>query len=302
MSSAAAWSTCEYSLSSFSASVNRCAFLWSAARAGARTALVAVLFGAAQLAVPAVSAGADGPVSHDRAAFKLLVFSKTLGFRHANIPQGIAAIRRLGSENGFAVEATEDSAVFTPDKLAQYKSVLFLSATGDVLNSDQETALKSYIENGGGFVAIHGALFGPSACEDKWGWYGELCCASFKNHSAVVPARVDVEDHSNPSTAGLPEHWERTDEWYNYEGTPRGKARVLATLDEKTYTGGAVGADHPISWCKRAGKGIMWYTAMGHTDESFREPLFLKHVLGGIELTARVKSGDLAPNTRVAHP
>ena len=89
-----------------------------------------------------------------------------------------------------------------------------------------------YILGGGGFAAIHGALFGPSACEDKWAWYGEMCCVSFKNHSAVVPALVDIEDGTNPSTAGLPKRWTRTDEWYNYDGTPRGKARVLATLDE----------------------------------------------------------------------
>jgi type 1 glutamine amidotransferase len=235
-------------------------------------------------------------------AFRVLVFSKTLGFRHQNIPLGIEAIRQLGAEHGFAVDASEDSTVFTPENLARYKTVVFLSATGDILNEPQEKALREYVENGGGFAGIHGALFGPAACEDKWAWYGELCCVSFKNHSAVVPARVDIEDRLNPSTADLPEQWTRTDEWYNYDGTPRGKARVLATIDEKTYTGGSVGADHPIAWCKRAGKGVMWYTAMGHTDESFREPLFLKHVLGGIQLTARVKPGELAPNQKPVRP
>jgi type 1 glutamine amidotransferase len=229
--------------------------------------------------------------------FKVLLFSKTLGFRHANIPLGIAAVRQLGLKHGFAVDATEDSSVFTPENLARYKTVIFLSATGDVLDEGQQSAFKDYVLGGGGFVGIHGALFGPSACEDKWAWYGDLCGVSFKNHSAVVPARVDVEDRTNPSTAGLPEHWLRTDEWYNYAGTPRGRARVLATVDESTYQGGTVGQDHPIAWCKPMGKGIMWYTAMGHTDESFREPLFLKHILGGIQLTARVKPGPLTPNS-----
>jgi cytochrome c len=234
--------------------------------------------------------------------YRVLVFSKTLGFRHANIPLGIAALKSLVATNGFAVDATEDSTAFSPSNLARYKAVVFLSATGDVMNSEQEDALQHYILGGGGFVGIHGALFGPSACEDKWAWYGELCCVSFKNHSAVVPARVEIEDRTNPSTAGLPERWERTDEWYNYDGTPRGRARVLATVNESTYKGGAVGDDHPIAWCKRAGKGIMWYTAMGHTDESFREPAFLQHVLGGIQLAAGIKSGELQPNPKPAHP
>ncbi len=234
-----------------------------------------------------------------KAQFRVLVFSKTLGYRHANIPLGIAAIRRLGAQNGFGVDATEDSAAFTPENLARYKTVVFLSATGDVLNDEQQKAFKDYVLGGGGFVGIHGAMFGPSACEDKWAWYGDLCCVSFKNHSAVVPARVDVEEHANPSTLDLPDHWVRPDEWYNYDGTPRGRARVLATVQESTYQGGTVGQDHPISWCKPMGQGIMWYTAMGHTDESFREAPFLKHILGGIQLTARAKPADLTPNPKL---
>ncbi len=229
---------------------------------------------------------------------KVLVFSKTLGFRHSNIPLGVSAIRQLGDENGFAVDATEDSTVFTPEKLRGYKAIVFLSVTGDVLNEEQQKAFQEYVVGGGGFVAIHGALFGPSACEDKWAWYGDLCCVSFKNHSAVVPAAVDVEDRSHPSTTDLPPRWQRTDEWYNYDGTPRGKAHVLATIDESTYKGGTVGADHPIAWCKEMGKGLMWYTAMGHTEESFREPLFLKHVLGGIQFAARMKAGDCSINRK----
>jgi len=229
---------------------------------------------------------------------KVLVYSKTLGFRHANIPLGVSAIRELGKENGFAVDATEDSGAFTPENLAKYKVVVFLSVTGDVLNEGQEQALKDYVMGGGGFAGIHGALFGPSACEDKWGWYGELCCVSFKNHSAVVPATVDVEDRTHPCTSSLPAHWQRTDEWYNYDGTPRGRAHVLATIDESTYKGGTVGDDHPIAWCKPMGKGLMWYTAMGHTEESFREPLFLKHVLGGIQFVAGLKKGDCSVNQK----
>jgi type 1 glutamine amidotransferase len=251
------------------------------------------------LVVPAAMRGAPAK----QPEVTVPVFSKTLGFRHSNIPIGIGAIRQLGNENGFSVQATEDSSVFTAENLRQYKAVVFLSATGHVLNEEQEKALKEYILTGGGFVGIHGALFGPSACEDKWAWYGELCCVSFKNHSAVVPATLNVEDRNHPSTAALPERWARTDEWYNYDGTPRGRAHVLATIDESTYKGGTVGEDHPMAWCKQVGKGLMWYTAMGHTEESFREPLFLKHVLGGIQFASGLKQGDCSANQKPAsHP
>lgn len=231
--------------------------------------------------------------------FRVLVFSKTLGFRHSNIPLGVEAIRDLGRRNGFLVDATEESDAITTENLSQYRVVVFLSVTGNVMNEAQEKAFQEFVLDGGGFVGIHGALFGPSACQENWGWYHQLCGVAFKNHSAVVAARVDVEDSSNPSTAGLPMHWVRTDEWYNYEGSPRGTAHVLATVDESTYKGGTVGNDHPIAWCKPMGKGLIWYTAMGHTEESFREEHFLQHILGGIQLAARAKSADLTPNKRL---
>jgi type 1 glutamine amidotransferase len=223
------------------------------------------------------------------AAFRVLVFSKTLGYRHASIPDGIRALRELGRVNGFAVDATEDSGAITPANLLSYRVVVFLSVTGNVLDPDQQAAFKSYVLNGGGFAAIHGAIFGPLACEDQWAWYGEMFCCAFKNHSGIVPATVDIEDPTHPSTADLPIRWQRTDEWYNFNGTPRGRAHVLATVDESTYSGGSMGGDHPIAWCRTVGKGRMWYTAMGHTESSFGEPLFLRHLLGGIRYVAGIQ-------------
>lgn len=261
-----------------------------------------VTFAADAPVTPATQPSPGGGANQKQPTFPILVFSKTLGFRHANIPLGVEAIRDLGRRNGFLVDATEESSAFTAENLSRYKVVVFLSVTGDVLNEAQEKACQEYVLGGGGFVGIHGALFGPSACEENWAWYHRLCGVAFKNHSAVVPARVDIEDQANPSTAGLPTHWWRTDEWYNYEGTPRGTAHVLATVDESTYKGGTVGSDHPIAWCKPMGRGIIWYTAMGHTEESFREKQLLQHILGGIQLAARAKSADLTPNKRVLAP
>ncbi|MFA6544052.1 MAG: ThuA domain-containing protein [Limisphaerales bacterium] len=235
---------------------------------------------------------APGPAGTHR----VLLFSRTLGFRHASITNGIAAILALGAANGFAVEATEDSGVFTATNLARFQAVVFLSVTGDVLNPEQELALQDYIETGGGFAAIHGALFGPLACEDKWAWYGDMFRCAFTNHSKVLPGAVNIEDAAHPANAGLPARWERTEEWYNYTGSPRSWARILATVDESTYSGGRMGADHPIIWCRRVGKGRMWFTAMGHTPKSFDEPLIRQHLLNGIRLAAGWISGEFEPN------
>jgi len=233
-----------------------------------------------------------------RGDLRVLVFSRTLGYRHASITYGTTAIRELGAKHGFKVDATEDSSALTRTNLTRFQAVVFLSVTGDVLNSDQQTAFKDYVINGGGFVAIHGAIFGPLACEDQWRWYGDMFCCAFTNHSAVVPGTVLIEDAAHPSTAGLPSRWLRTEEWYNYTGTPRGCSHVLAVVDESSYRGGLVGQDHPIIWCRRMGNGRMWYTAMGHTESSFAEPLFLQHLLGGIQVAAGWKPADFTPNPR----
>ena len=247
------------------------------------------------LSLAAVSA-ADTPAATQR----VLVFSRTLGFRHASIPVGVDTIRDLGKAHGFEVKATEDSAAITAANLARFQAVVFLSVTGDVLDTAQEQAFRQYLEGGGGFAAIHGSVFGPLACEDRWQWYGELFCCAFANHSAVVPATVRIEDASHPANAGLPARWERADEWYNFTGNPRGKVRVLATVDEATYQGGTMGDDHPVAWCRMVGKGRMWYTAMGHSAENFAEPLFRRHLLNGIQLAAGWIAGDLTPNERPA--
>jgi cytochrome c len=219
--------------------------------------------------------------------FSILVFSKTTGYRHDSIPDGIAAIRALGAEHGFLVDASEDAGRFTDAGLAPYQAVVFLSTTGDILDVDQKAVFERYIRSGHGFVGIHSA----SDTEYHWPWYGRLVGAYFKSHPAIQPATVRITDPEHASTVGLAQNWQRTDEWYNFRSNPRDTAHVLATIDESTYTGGTMGADHPIAWCQTIDVGRSWYTAMGHTKESYAEPLFRRHLLGGIESAAGV-AGD----------
>ena len=236
-----------------------------------------------------------GQVRPANSDFSLLVFSRTLLYRHASITNGIAAIKKLGAENDFKVDATEDSAQFTPTNLAKYKVIVFLSTSGDVLNEEQQSAFQNWLRGGGGFVGIHAAVAGKVATEGSWPWYTELFCTEFHNHPAIAEATVHVEDQRNPSTAHLPRHWVRTDEWYNFETSPRGQARVLASLDETTYKGGTMGRDHPIAWCRKFERGRIWYTALGHTEASYSEPLFVQHLLGGIQITAGCQAADFTP-------
>ena len=212
---------------------------------------------------------------------KVLVFSKTAGFHHASIAVGVPAIIKLGQENNFDVDTTTDASKFTTDNLKQYAAVIFLSTTGTVLNDAQKEAFKKYIESGGGFVGVHSA----TDTEYDWPWYGKLVGAYFKNHpSKQQVATLNVVDRKFIATKHLPAEWKRLDEWYNFKVVPSDKdVHVLITIDEKTYEGGNDGDYHPMSWYHDYDGGRAFYTALGHTDESYSDPLYLQHLLGGIK-------------------
>ncbi|MFC3199732.1 ThuA domain-containing protein [Parapedobacter deserti] len=208
---------------------------------------------------------------------KVLVFSKTTGFRHDNIEKGAETIKRLGSAHGFAVDHSEDALLFTDERLAQYDAVVFLSTTGTLFNDDQKAAFMRYIQAGNGFVGIHAA----SDTEYEWPWYGRMVGAYFMSHPQVQDADIHVVDKSHLATQHLPDVWTRKDEWYDFRDL-NGEVKLLMKLDEQTYEGGKMGDHHPIAWYHEYDGGRAFYTALGHTKESFDEPEFLNHIVGGI--------------------
>ncbi|MFB7212930.1 ThuA domain-containing protein [Streptomyces sp. NPDC056255] len=236
---------------------------------------------------------ATPPRAH-AAPFRVLVYSEVTNFRHDSIPAGIDAIKKLGAENGFEVEATDDSAVFNDTDLARFQAVVFNNTNstpekGDLLNAAERTALQKYIRAGGGWVGLHAA----SASERDWGWYEGLVGAVFDQHPAVQTGRVKVLDHVHPSTKGLPDLWERTEEWYNWRTNPTSKVHTLAQIKVRDgVTGLDEGVDHPWSWCQNYDGGRSWFTAGGHASSAFQEEGFVQHLLGGIEWAAGAKPGD----------
>ncbi len=273
-----------------------------------------VAAGAALVAVPAAAADEE---------YKILVVGKTLGFRHSHIDDTTNALVDLGEANGFTVDVwdpsndsagwwgsgspgqpdlTLDSTPFTSAQdLSQYATVVFASpvdntngldpATPRLLDDAELAAFQGYVRGGGGFVGLHAATDTMHTVP----WYSELTGggARFVAHPAQQAATMRVESPAHPSTAHLPAVWERFDEWYNYSTNPRADVHVLITLDESTYSpgNGAMGEDHPLSWCHNFEGGRSWYEGAGHTDESWTDPLFLQHVLAGVEWTAGVVEG-----------
>ncbi|MBD8080167.1 ThuA domain-containing protein [Cellulosimicrobium arenosum] len=245
--------------------------------------------------VTMASAAVDPDPAEDE--HKVLIFTKTTQFRHEEaIVQGTPVLEAAFAEVGIESDHTEDSTVFNDEDLAQYDALVMFQASGDPWNADEKAALERYQEAGGGIVAIHNA----TDMRGNYEWWDDMIGALMPGHAATgsspgLPGTVRVEDRTHPSTEHLPQRWDRADEWYNYSANVRGDAHVLATMDESTYDAGgnAMGADHPISWCKPYDGGRAWMTGMGHFGAHYTdEPDLVQHIVGGVEWAAGMVEGD----------
>ncbi|KOX08091.1 glycosyl hydrolase [Micromonospora sp. NRRL B-16802] len=229
-------------------------------------------------------------------AFRALLFTKTAGYRHDSIPAGISMFQQQAAANNFELVQTEDASVFTPANLATFDVVIMFQTSGMVWTSAaQRQAIEGYLASGKGIVGVHNAT--DMGIEAEYPWWDQTVNggAHMPEHSpGVLPGTAIVADKQHPSTVGLPDRWNRSEEWYNFDTNPRGNVHVLVTADERTYNPGsrAMGPDHPISWCRNAGGGRVWATAMGHASESYSETNFRNHVLGGVKWAAGNLPGD----------
>ena len=211
---------------------------------------------------------------------KVLVFSKTEGFRHESIDAGKDAFKKMADQKGFDIDLTEDASQFVTSNLNKYNAVIWLNTTGDVLNNDQQVEFERYIQAGGGYLGVHAA----TDCEYDWSWYGRLAGAYFLDHpnpDNVQKGKFYVTE-KGPFTAGMPDEFERTDEFYSFKQIDP-TIKVVVKIDEKSYRGGKNGDNHPMSWYHEFDGGKAFYTAMGHTKETFSEDLFLNHVWAGLQ-------------------
>ena len=219
--------------------------------------------------------------------FSVLLFSKTAGWHHESILEGVTAIRNLGKLHDFNVFWTEDpKRVFNDTELKKYKAVIFLSTTGDALNDDQQAAFERFIKAGGGFVGIHAA----ADTEYEWPWYTKMVGHMFHVHPAVQSAVIKVENANFPGMERFPKRFLFTEEWYQYDASRSDKLRYLLSVDEKTYKAGVKGPKetkgmgdfHPIAWYQEYDGGRAFYTGLGHLPATYGDAAFMHHVYGGI--------------------
>lgn len=211
---------------------------------------------------------------------KILVFTKTAGYRHKSIEKGVLTLKELGAANNFAITQTEDSLQFNTSNLKKYQLVLFLNTTMNVLGENEQKAFENYIKGGGSFMGIHAA----TDTEYEWPWYGKLVGGYFNGHPNkpnVREAKIDVVDKNHAATKHLDATWTRSDEWYNLKNI-NPNLNVILNLDETSYEGGTNGENHPIAWYHEFDGGRAFYTGGGHTESSYDEPAFRQHLIGGI--------------------
>ena len=239
-----------------------------------------VLSGLVMLLLATASFAQNGKIN-------LLVFSKTAAFRHASIEAGQAALKKMAAEKNFTVSFTEDASQFTEANLKKYNAVIFLNTTGDILNDAEQAQFERYIQADGGYVGIHSA----TDTEYEWPWYNQLAGAWFQDHPMpdnVQEGRFFVTER-NDMTKGMPDSFTRKDEFYSFKNISE-DIHVVLKIDEKTYKGGTNGDNHPMSWYHDFNGGRAFYTAMGHTDETYSEPLFLNHLWAGIQYVTALNS------------
>ncbi len=234
-----------------------------------------------------LTGAAPAQPSHDA----ILIYSGTTGFRHNFIPAGINAITAIARKRGLEVVASENPSVFSKAGLKRFRAIVLLSCTTDPKNpasewlvGERRDALQQFVRQGGGIVAIHAA----ADSHYNWPWYGRLIGGHFARHPAGTPQGiVHVVDPSHPAVAGLTRTERRKDEYYyfdDYDPT----SRLLVILDPSSIGEKDVNPN-PMSWVRNVDGGRVFYTAMGHTKESYSDPWFLRHVADGLDWVLRGK-------------
>jgi uncharacterized protein len=231
----------------------------------------------------AVMSAADGHAGDKR----ILVYTKNgKGFVHDNIASSVEAIRRMGAESGFAVDASDDPAVFTTENLKKYRALVFSNTNNEAFDTDaQRDAFKAFIQGGGGFVGIHSA----SGSERQWPYYWSVVGGKFVRHPRFQKFVLRVKDPNHPATRDLPATYEWADECY-YLDHLNPDIHVLLVTDpakiddprKEPYPGTQFGDSLPLAWSHEFDGGREFYTALGHKKEDYTNPLLYKHILGGI--------------------
>ena len=241
------------------------------------------------LSVLPVLARLDGKLKNSR----VLVYTKNgKGYVHDNISSAVACVKELGTANAFTVDVSDDAAVFTEANLQKYQLLIFTSTNNDVFDTDeQRVAFRRYIEAGGGFVGVHSV----TGTERNWKWFKQMLGETFSWHAKGQVFRLKNIDPTHPSMKDVPATWDRHDECYFgkelYPGMKVLMVHELSSL-QKDQTDlieknkGSFADYYPAVWYQQFEGGNIWVTTLGHSKESYQDPVYMNHLLQGIRYIA----------------
>jgi uncharacterized protein len=213
--------------------------------------------------------------------FKVLVVASQAKDHWKSISVGKSFFEKLGADNHFSVDFTDDTSKINDANLAKYQVFVMFHLAPFDMSASQQAALQKFVEHGKGWVGIHAAgltgkeFLGPNPKSQYWQWFeGFMGGVTYLPHPAYQDGTVVVEDHTHPVTKNLPAKFWMSDEWYEYNKSPRGNVRVLATADESTYKQNKPMGDHPIIWTNENFHRMI-YICVGHSPTALTNPSYV---------------------------
>ncbi len=209
---------------------------------------------------------------------RVLVISEARGYRHASIPDQVRFLRSLGRRSRrFDVVHLRRASDLTKKDLAASKAVVFASTTGELAIDDEtRQAFIDFVKDGGALIGLHSA----ANTFDRWPRFQRLLGAGFERHPPAQVGRLEVANRRHPSTRGLPRAFRIRDEFYEFKTSPRRRARVLLRADPESI-GGETRRDLPLVWCRREGRGRVFYSGLGHFGGAWRSDRRLRRLVDG---------------------
>ncbi len=228
---------------------------------------------------------------------RVLYVTHTAGYRHDSIPLSREVLAGVAAATGrLQVFATEDLGWISPEGLAAFDAVFFNTSGELALAAEQKRALLDFVRGGKGFGGVH------SATDTLYSWpeYGELIGGIFDGHPWAQAVTVITEDRAHPATRHLPETFRIADEIYQFRAFSRERVRVLLRLDPSSVDLNAPGVkradrDFALAWCHHYGSGRVFYTALGHPDEVWKDERFQRMLEGALLWLTGQVDGDATP-------
>lgn len=214
-------------------------------------------------------------------------------------------LQKRGEESGFVVDYLTNTATITEASLRNYALILQLDFVPYGWKPEAMAAFKAYIEEGrGGWVGLHHAtLLGEFDGQPMWPWFSEFMGGiRFKGYiPGFTSGTVHIEDRTHPCVKGVPEFFTiAREEWYTYDRSPRANVRVLASVDEATYSDPSAVrmGDHPVIWTNERMAARNVYIFMGHGPWLLEDKAFTTILRNAILWAAATPAASKQPASK----